>query len=70
MADQTALYQWTAIVGTSLPSLSTTQGRVLAQWSLGLVLARSCALTAVTVFWATVLGQSEDAVRQRLREWC
>ncbi len=70
MADQTALYQWTAIVGTFLPLLSTAQVRVLAQWSLGLVLARSCALTAVSLFWATALAQSEHAVRQRLREWC
>jgi hypothetical protein len=44
--------------------------RVLAQWSLGLVLARSCARTAVALFWATALGQSEHAARQRLREWC
>ena len=70
MADQTALYQWTAIVGVYLPGLSTAQVRVLAQWSLGLVLARSCALTAVSFFWATALAQSEHAVRQRLREWC
>jgi hypothetical protein len=70
MADQTALYQWTAIVAMYLPGLSTTQVRVLAQWSLGLVLARSCALTAVSLFWATVLAQSEHTVRQRLREWC
>ena len=70
MADQTALYQWTVVVGTHLPTLSTAQVRVLAQWSLGLVLARSCALTAVAVFWATALAQSEHAARQRLREWC
>lgn len=70
MADQTALYQWTTIVGTHLPHLSPAQVRVLAQWSLGIVLTRSCALTAVAVFWATALAQSEDAVRQRLREWC
>jgi hypothetical protein len=70
MADQTALYQWTVIVGTYLPGLSRTQVRGLAQWSLGLVLARSCALTAVSLFWATALGHSEDAARQRLREWC
>jgi hypothetical protein len=70
MADQTALYQWTTIVGRHLPGLSTTQVRVLAQWSLGLVLARSCALTAVSFFWATALAQSEHAARQRLREWC
>ncbi len=70
MADQTALYQWTTIVGTHLTGLSPAQVRVLAQWSLGLVLTRSCALTAVAVFWATALGQSEHAARQRLREWC
>ncbi|HEV8639333.1 MAG TPA: transposase [Chloroflexota bacterium] len=70
MADQTALYQWTAIIGTALPLLSTAQVRVLAQWSLGLVLARSCALTAVSLFWATALAQSEPTARQRLREWC
>jgi hypothetical protein len=70
MADQTALYQWTAIVGTHLSRLSTTQVRGLAVWSLGMVLSRSCALTAVSLFWATALGQEADAVRQRLREWC
>jgi hypothetical protein len=58
------------MVGTSLPLLSTPQVRVLAQWSLGLVLARSCALTAVSFFWAAALAQSEPTVRQRLREWC
>ncbi len=43
---------------------------MLALWSLGLVLTRSCALTAVGLFWATALGQSEHATRQRPREWC
>lgn len=44
--------------------------RVLALWSLGLVLSRCCALTAVSIFWATALAQQENTVRQRLREWC
>ena len=70
MADQTALYQWTAIVGTHLPQLSAPQVRVLAWWSLGMVLTRACALTAVSLFWALALHQSEHATRQRLREWC
>ena len=70
MADQTALYQWTAIVGAYLSRLSTTQVRVLALWRLGMVLSRSCALPAVSLFWATALGQEADAVRQRLRAWC
>ena len=35
-----------------------------------MVLARSCALTAVSVFLATWLHRKEDAVRQQLREFC
>ena len=35
-----------------------------------MVLARSCALTAVSAFLATWLRRKEDAVRQQLREFC
>ena len=35
-----------------------------------MVMGRSCALTAVTVFLAASLGLKENTVRQRLREWC
>ena len=35
-----------------------------------MVLARSCALTAVTAFLATWLRRQEQTVRQQLREWC
>jgi hypothetical protein len=35
-----------------------------------MVLARSCALTAVSAFLATWLGRKEPAVRQQLREFC
>ena len=34
------------------------------------MLARSCALTAVSAFLATWLGRKEPAVRQQLREFC
>ena len=70
MTDQPALYQWATLLSTQVPALSGPQVRVLAQWSLGLVLTRSCALTAVAVFWATAVSQSEHTVRQRLRAWC
>lgn len=70
MADQTALYQWTAILSAQFPLLSTPQVRVLALWSLGLVLTRSCALTSVSLFWATALAAQANSVRQRLREFC
>jgi hypothetical protein len=35
-----------------------------------MVLARSCALTAVSAFLATWLGRQEQTVRQQLREFC
>ena len=61
---------WTTIIHTHLPHLSTPQATVLALWSLGMVLARSCALTAVSAFLATWLGRKEPAVYQQLREFC
>jgi hypothetical protein len=65
-----AVYQWTAEVTTHLPHLSKAQAAVLALWSLGMVLARSCALSAVTVFLAAWQGRQENTVRQQLREFC
>ena len=62
--------EWTMIIQTHLPHLSKPQATVLALWSLGMVLARSCALTAVSAFLATWLGRKEHAVRQQLREFC
>ena len=62
--------EWTRIIQTHLPHLSKPQATVLALWSLGMVLARSCALTAVSTFRATWLGRKEPAVRQQLREFC
>jgi hypothetical protein len=53
-----------------MPHLSKPQATVLALWSLGMVLARSCALTAVSAFLATWLGRKENTVRQQLREFC
>ena len=52
--------EWTTIIQTHLPHLSKPQATVLALWSLGMVLARSCALTAVSAFLATWLGRKED----------
>ena len=57
-------------MSTQFPALSQPQVRVLALWSLGLVLTRSCALTTVGFFWATALAVPPNTVRQRLREWC
>src|SRR6267378_396209 len=62
--------EWTQTIQAHLPHLSKPQATVLALWSLGMVLARSCALTAVSAFLATWLGRKEPAVRQQLREFC
>ena len=61
--------QWTATVSRQLPHLSRPQASVLALWSLGMVLARSCGLSQVSTLLALLLGQPEEALRQRLREW-
>ena len=52
-----------------LSHLSKPQATVLALWSFGMVLARSCALTAVSQFLATGMRRQEQTVRQQLREW-
>jgi hypothetical protein len=44
--------EWADTIQTRLPHLSKPQATVLALWSLGMVLARSCALTAVSAFLA------------------
>jgi hypothetical protein len=61
---------WRATIMTHLPHLSKTQATGLALWSLVMVLARSCALSAVSAFLAEGLKQKDNTVRQRLREWC
>jgi hypothetical protein len=63
------VYQWTEVVTTHLPHLSKPQAAVLALWSLGMVLARSCALTAVSLFLAQGLNRKANTVRQQLREF-
>jgi len=62
--------EWSTIIHTHLPHLTKPQVTVLALWSLGMVLARSCALTAVSAFLATWLQRQEPTVRQQLREFC
>ena len=70
MSCQKAVYQWTEEVTTHMPHLSKPQAVVLAVWSLGMVLARSCALSAVSTFLAVGLDRKANTVRQQLREFC
>lgn len=63
------LYQWADRVATHFPNLPRPTAFVLALWAFGLVLAHACALTAVAVHLAGLLGQPINTVRQRLREF-
>src|SRR5215510_10848811 len=62
--------EWTMVIQAHLPHLSTPQATVLALGSLGMVLARSCALTAVRAFLATWLKRKEPTGRQQWRAFC
>jgi hypothetical protein len=70
MSHQKAVSQWEQTVSRQMPHLSTPQAKVLAWWSYGMIVAKSCGITSVVTQLAVVLGQKEDALRQRLREWC
>ena len=69
MSHPDSLSQWERTVSTHLPHLSRPQARVLAAWSFGMVLAKSCGITSVVAILAPLLKESESTLRQRLREW-
>lgn len=50
--------------------LSKPQVAVLALWSYGMVLAKSCGLSRVSLALASSFEGKEGNFRQRLREWC
>ena len=69
MSSQAQFEQWQLTIMQHLPHLSKPQAYGLALWSWGMVLARSCALTAVSGLLAAVWRRKENTLRQRLREW-
>ncbi|SRR5579883_786822 len=62
--------RWEAEVSSALPVLNRAQTRVLAAFSFGLIMTRSCGLSPVALFLAGLLERSYDAQRQQLREFC
>ena len=68
MSRHPQLYQWIDTVVMRFPSLSKPQGLGLALWSFGMVLARSCSLTAVADMLALLMEQSYNTLRERLRD--
>src|SRR5713226_4953784 len=69
MFCQAGFDQWLTTIMQHLSHLSKPQATVLALWSFGMVLARSCALTAVSHVLAKGMKRKEQTVRQQLREW-
>jgi len=69
MSRHPQLYTWSEEIASHLRGLSPALVSVLALWSLGMILAHRCGLDSVTTQVATLLGQSFDTVRQRLREF-
>ena len=70
MPTQNPLSQWRETVSMAFPKLSRPQTTVLALWSYGMVLAKSCGITSVCAALALQTGDSEGTLTQRLREWC
>jgi hypothetical protein len=70
MSHPDSLSQWERTVSTYLPHLSRPQAGVLALWSYGMVLAKSCGITSVVARLSKLVSSSESTLRQRLREWC
>lgn len=69
MCRPAALSAWTAELETVFLHLSKPQIKVLAQYSLGMVLAGRCGLCCVAFALAAWLGHKVDTVRERLRDW-
>ena len=69
MFCQAGFDQWRTTIMQHLPHLSKPQATVLALWSFGMVLACSCALSAVSHVLAKGMKRKEQTVRQQLREW-
>ncbi len=70
MSHRKALSQWERTVSTHLPHLSRPQAQVLAYWSYGMVLAKSCGITTVASLLADLTKSSLSTMRKLLREWC
>ena len=68
MQTSTVLDNWIGTVKTHMPHLSKPQATVLALWSFGMVMVKSCGLTTVATFLASLLHKKENTVRQQLRE--
>jgi hypothetical protein len=70
MSRHQGLSNWMAELSSRMPHLTKPQAVVLAMWSYGIALTRSCGRRTVALFLALLLRQKVGTVEQRLREWC
>ena len=63
------LEEWKIIISENLPHLSKPQVTVLALWSFGMAVIKTCSLTTVSFFLSLLLDEKEYSMKQRLREW-
>ena len=68
MSRHPQLYHWTRAVSSHFPHLSQPLAAGLALWSFGMIIARSCSLTAVAGLLAPLLTQPFNTIRERLRD--
>lgn len=69
MSRLKGLSTWTTEVSNQMSHLSKSQATVLALWSFSMVITRNSSVSAASVMLSALVGQSENTVRQRLREW-
>ena len=70
MSRHNGLSDWSAELSNRMPHLTKPQAVVLALWSYGIAVTRSCGRRTVALFLALLLRQKPGTVEQRLREWC
>src|SRR5277367_3029255 len=68
MSHLPALYQWNEVLAKRFSHLSKPMASCLALWSLGMILAKSCSLTAVAWALAPNLDEKFYTLRERLRD--
>ncbi len=69
MCRPTALSAWIAELEGVFAGLSGPQVKLLAEYSMGMVLAGRCGLSCAAFALSRWLGQTFDAIRERLRDW-
>ena len=69
MFCQACFDQWRTTIMHHLAHVSKPQATVLALGSFGMVLARSCALTAVSLLLAAGMQRKAQTVHQQRRAW-